>query len=363
MSTDVRTCPHCGGEIKVAAALCKHCHQPVPAATSIPASTGMSQTSATSSPPPVMPPQASPPSPPYAANPGSAGAPPGIGGGFGATTTPTVSPEDLQLRDLLVSRGLVTAAHLGTALSRRTGADTDLLAFLQNQGLITAGQIENIRTAQREVFTEEATRLGEFAVQRMMITREQLAEALEAQRTAERPTPLGELLVLAKYITPAQRDALVREVAQRRQSATPGIPGVVSKGRTAVLGQWQRFRTLPSRTQALIGGGAGLGLLLIIVLAALLGGKPEIEPDCTLNGYGVGKCNFTNRGSKGSICGYLYGRCNNDRTATSSTICSGEVGTNETKSVPVSFVDFGEIADRYGGRWKDNCSFAWRTQK
>lgn len=62
--------------------------------------------------------------------------------------------------------------------------------------------------------------------------------------------------------------------------------------------------------------------------------KPRIESNCVMNGYGSGKCSFTNKGGPGSHCVKVkvFRRDNPKRSLTSSTICSGTVGSRETKS-------------------------------
>ena len=84
---DTRPCPYCGGEIKIAAKLCRHCKQPVPEYR-----------------------------------------PPDIN---------SLPLAERKYADLLVEKGLLTAGQLNQAIATRTNDDVDLLEYLSGRGVIT----------------------------------------------------------------------------------------------------------------------------------------------------------------------------------------------------------------------------------
>jgi len=98
----------------------------------------------------------------------------------------------------------------------------------------------------------------------------------------------------------------------------------------------------------------------------LLGGckkdqeKPKIKAHCTMNGYGNGKCSFTNKGGAGSQCikVTVFKVSNTNQNLKSSTICSGNVGTRETKSKDFSIPGVNDLCSESGTPWTKVCAFS-----
>lgn len=178
---DTRSCPYCGGEIKTAAAICKHCKQPVPA-------------------------------------PGAA---------------PRLSGVDAEVQQLLVSRGLLTETQFDSALTRRGQGDRDLLEFLSGQGLITGAQAQNVRASLKTQAVGEANRLGRIALDKMLITQEQFEQALEVVQTAPEAKRLPDILFKLGFVTAAQRDTLAGD--QSVPGSAPSIAGAPPRGPAAVV--------------------------------------------------------------------------------------------------------------------------------
>ena len=102
-----------------------------------------------------------------------------------------------------------------------------------------------------------------------------------------------------------------------------------------------------------------------VLLAAC--GKAELSQDCTMNGFGQGRCSFTNKGdAKGSVCGHIVVTHNNgDGTEESSEFCSGEVENKSTKQVDFSVPAVRALCKTQGldKSWGDVCSFTFVASK
>lgn len=87
--------------------------------------------------------------------------------------------------------------------------------------------------------------------------------------------------------------------------------------------------------------------------------EPKIESHCVMNGYGAGKCSFTNKGGAGSSCVKVKVFRNDGKgtSVTSSTICSGKVGTRETKSKEFSIPGVNALCAERGTVWTKVCAF------
>ncbi len=90
-------------------------------------------------------------------------------------------------------------------------------------------------------------------------------------------------------------------------------------------------------------------------------GKPSnIEAHCVMNGYGAGKCSFTNKGAPGSQCVkvqiFLQAQPRG-KSLTSSTVCSGTVGSRETKSKEYSIPGVNDFCAQRGVAWTKVCAF------
>lgn len=106
--------------------------------------------------------------------------------------------------------------------------------------------------------------------------------------------------------------------------------------------------------------GAGVGVAVAVIVAVLTFSRsPDIETSCLLNGNGEGRCEFTNRGSTGSACGFVLVVCYGGDKAYSNTFCSGDIGTDETKTVEYDIPGVRRFFDRHGKDWADECPFDW----
>lgn len=86
-----------------------------------------------------------------------------------------------------------------------------------------------------------------------------------------------------------------------------------------------------------------------------------------MNGFGQGRCNFTNKGDgKGSICGHIKVlNKNGGGTAESSVFCSGEIEKQSTKEVSFSVPDVRDIckSEGLGHSWGEVCDFTFEAEK
>jgi len=264
-----------------------------------------------------------------------------------------LKPQDLAIRKILLSQGLVNESQIIDALGQHQGSDTPLLEVLGKTEVLTPAQIQAVTAAYREQLSEEGKRIGGQAVQKLMISQEQFDQALEIQKSSDEPIAFGDVLVEQGFITTVQRDALPKS----GYTAVDTLKAAVTADAIKDLGH--RARNLSKRTKQ-IAGVLSL-LVVVIVMIFALRGKPKITPNCTMNGRGEGSCSFTNRGSSGSICGTLLGFCKSGGTESSNTICSGEIEKNETKNVPISLPEFGKMYAKHKTTvsWIDSCGFSW----
>ena len=356
-------CPHCGGVIIAGALKCKHCKrllsqlQPSPQAE---AAQEPSKTSAPSGQFELLHPSLD-----------------------SAPVRPTAKPEgvplsagDKDLLDLLVARGLLQRRSISSILAERTDGDSDLMGHLVRVGALTEFQAQNVSALRRQTEIDSSALTGRVAVQRMLISEEQLQTALGVQAADVQPRKLAQILLDLKFITESQKAELLRSKGEVSLSAISigGAPGAAS-GYGRLL---ETFKDSASALEQRFGrkwlmlGVAACAAAVLGLVAFTLGGKAEVIESCTMNGNGKATCAFTNRGtSKGAICGNVVGLCKtrflND-TALSPVICSGTVEPDETKNVEMSFVDFAQLVERSGakmlsGSWSDYCSFAFVEAK
>jgi len=94
----------------------------------------------------------------------------------------------------------------------------------------------------------------------------------------------------------------------------------------------------------------------------------KITPSCTMNGFGKGQCQFTNKGEDaGSVCGQVnvVDAINLETVKISSaSSCSGEVKPRSSVTVPFSIPGVRGVCSKtsYGSKaasWTDVCSFDW----
>jgi len=87
----------------------------------------------------------------------------------------------------------------------------------------------------------------------------------------------------------------------------------------------------------------------------------KIESHCTMNGYGSGKCSFTNVGKgSGSICVgvRLFRTAEPGKYLDSSTLCSGKVEPKESKSKEFTIVGVNAFCSQSGVPWTKVCAFS-----
>jgi len=89
--------------------------------------------------------------------------------------------------------------------------------------------------------------------------------------------------------------------------------------------------------------------------------KPsKIESHCTMNGYGTGKCSFTNTGEgAGNLCVNIrvFKAEDPGKYLESSTICSGKVDVKESKSKDFTVAGVNDLCGSSGVSWTKVCAF------
>jgi hypothetical protein len=112
---------------------------------------------------------------------------------------------------------------------------------------------------------------------------------------------------------------------------------------------------------------SGIAVLLALVMTVLGCGKPNITPECTMNGLGQGSCSFTNKGTAaGAVCGRigvndLWGSAKSGAELSvefSAPFCSGEVAQMTTTKVDFSVPAMRTLCKSTNrGSWSDVCQF------
>jgi hypothetical protein len=102
-----------------------------------------------------------------------------------------------------------------------------------------------------------------------------------------------------------------------------------------------RARLIASRDVTTLGRRmAGVVLALMLDAATLCAcGHPRINAECSINGFGMGRCDFTNEGTgAGTQCVVLSVSDKRGLGApvSSSPVCSGEIKPRETRNVAFS---------------------------
>lgn len=300
MASEVRDtiqCVHCGGEIKAAAKICKHCTRPVGA---LPVERG------------------STPAPTWNA------------------TGP--SPVLVELRNFLMQRGLLRREQIELVLNANPGVDAGVaLGHLAAAGYITTVQAETLRAAFWQHQGLRAQAVLNAAAQRGLLTPAHVQDAMAQYESVALQQTIGEFLTAKQLLTPAQ----AAELADTRSFVDRMDVGA-------------RWRALPRVVRGIV-----LGVPLVAVLlggASVVRGSPDIRDDATMNGWGHGTATFTNRGRReGALCGHIFVVCGRGSRG-SGTFCSGTVGPNETKRVEFTVPDMSQIIT-YGRNWRDDCSF------
>ena len=89
--------------------------------------------------------------------------------------------------------------------------------------------------------------------------------------------------------------------------------------------------------------------------------RPIIEDSCVMNGYGIGSCNFTNKGkSVGSVCGsiHVYGPTP-PRSPVSEEFCSGQVEPQSTVKVEFNIPAVDKACEEGFKEWTEVCEFSF----
>ena len=295
-------CPHCGGEIKAAAKVCKHCKHALD----------------------------------------GAGAAPGY---VATATAPAAVLGDL--RAFVVARGVIRAEQFDPLAVQHKATDAAvMLGHLAAAGYITAVQVESLREGFRQQQESRAVALLRVANERGLLTPMHVEQALAGFRGALFQQTIGEYLTAAGLLTAAQATELQRSTT---------VAGSVVVG---VKAWWGRLSNTGRRAVYVL---VGLPVVWIVWVAIWLAvdairGHADIVQDSTMNGWGRGTSTFTNRGSRaGSVCGHVYVTCGRG-SRSSASFCSGTVAPNETKRVEFSVPGMDRIGT-YGRDWRDDCEF------
>lgn len=303
-SSDTTACAHCGGEIKAAARICKHCKRSVGVGPAIGA----------------------PPPPP-------------------ATSAP--APILIELRDFVVERGVARREQLDPLLAQQPHADAVvILGDLAAAGYIAPVQIESLREGFRQRQGARAATMLRAAQDSGLLTPAHVEWALTKYRDFVFQKTIGECLTAAGMLTLAQVEELQRD-------STP-----IGRALGPVRDWWRRLSQTGRRV--VLGFAAVLAIWMLLNIAVLViatvRGEADVRADGTMNGFGRGTGTFTNRGTRaGSVCGHIYVTCARG-SRSSASFCSGTVAPHETREVPFQIGGMAQIRD-YRRDWDADCNF------
>jgi hypothetical protein len=294
---DTIQCVHCGGEIKAAAKICKHCTRPVGAQPVEPDAT---------------------PAP--------------------AWTATGPSPVLVELRSFVVRRGLLRYEQVDRVLNANPGVDAGVaLGHLAAAGYLTTVQAETLRAAFWQHQGQRAQAVLNAAVQRGFLLPAHVQTAMSQYESVALQQTIGEFLTAKQLLTPAQ----AAELTDTRSFLERVEPRA-------------RWNALP---RTLRGGVLGaVGVVMLLVVFAAVRGEPDVRDASTMDGWGHGTTTFTNRGRRaGSVCGHIFVVCGRG-TRSSPTFCSGTVAPNDTRRVDFTVVGMERIV-RSDRVWTDDCEF------
>lgn len=306
-SAGTMACPHCGGEIKAVAKVCKHCKRDVDQ----PSADG-DVTAASTNPAPVL----------------------------------------RDLRAFVLGRGLLRAEQLDPLLAQHPDVDAAvLLGHLAAAGYIAPVQVESQREGFRASQESRAVGVLRVATDRGLLTPAHVEQALASYRGVVFQQSLDEYLTTAGLLTPAQ-------VTDLQRSASPG-------GRFLADARSRWAQAPQSRRRIVYWGAALLGAVVVINMGLAvvdeLRGHADIVQNSTMDGWGRGASTFTNRGRRaGSMCGHIFVNCGRG-SRSSETFCSGTVAPNETKRVEFNVTGMDRIGT-YGRDWRDDCDFGFSRE-
>ncbi len=106
--------------------------------------------------------------------------------------------------------------------------------------------------------------------------------------------------------------------------------------------------------------------LLVACVFLLIGcGTPNMEVQCSMNGFGQGECSFTNTGTgAGALCGTVdVGSTAIGKTELiqSSKFCSGQVEPSTTKRVEFTVPNVRDHCSDGEKAWNEVCDFVFRS--
>ena len=305
-TTDTRACPHCGGQIKFAAMVCKHCTRSVVEAA--PATASVPGFGATTSMP-----------------------------GFGPTAR-ALSPVLAELRAFLVHRGIAPRSAVDAVFSSLDGMDAGVaLGHVAAAGHITPAQAESLRQAFWLQQGTKARAVVDAAVRRGLLTSAQADEAVRGYESMALQQSIGQFLVAAQLLTQVQANEMA---------------GTSAGGSSSVVAIRTRWDAVSPKSQKIVMGIAGA--IVLIPVFALVIGKAEITDLVVIGANGRGTATFTNRGRRsGSLCGDVSIVCGRGHLS-SSTFCSGNVEPNESKQVQFDILNLGTIRN-FNRTMQDDC--------
>lgn len=139
-------------------------------------------------------------------------------------------------------------------------------------------------------------------------------------------------------------------------------PFVIAGVRARLLGRW-------AVVAALVGTVIASVASVFVVAAIDTVARPKliIEPSCTMNGNGLGRCVFANPHERpASGCGRVVATCSRrggvPESRETGTLCSGDVRPHYELGRSFELVEFDQIRDHVVppfGDWRNFCSFTW----
>jgi hypothetical protein len=307
--SDQVACRFCGGAVKTAAVLCKHCGRRLDREHS----EALASAEA-----------------------------------LGAEPPPILS----DLRAFLVARTLVAAESFDRALEETPATDAAVaVGVLGAAGLVAPAQVDTVRENFVEAQVARVRSLLDEAVRKGLLNKTQRqAASQDFYRHALRKTP-GEFVVEAGLLTEPQ----VRDLGR------PGLASLVN-----AVGNGEGFAKLRSYPRArlaiIIGAALVLGTPTFCCGTAYLFGPSRIAHDGTMNGNGQGSMTFSNRGwTADSLCGVVVVECDGG-TRRSSRFCSGNVEPGEALNVSFMVAGMHEITPRFRS-WTENCDWRFAAER
>lgn len=302
MTTDAHSttrCPHCNGEVKAAAKICKHCTRPI-ASPAVPSVAPMGVPTGGGSPGPVL----------------------------------------VALRSFLLQRGLLRREHIDLVFNAHPNVEAGVaLGHLAAAGLITPAQAETLRGGFWQWQGQRAQSVLTTTVQRGLLTPAQ-AEAARAQyESMALQQTIGEFLSAHGLLTPAQ----AAEFGDARSAVE----------RWELGAQW---RSLPIALRGVLIAVPALATLAGLVV--VVRGSPDVRVGTVMDGYGRGKATFTNRGRRdGALCGHVSVHCVRG-SESSVSFCSGSVEPGGTRELDFRVPGMERIIP-YNGNWRADCEHSF----